>query len=105
MSLVFGSKHRYVPLQAADILAYEASKRMRGIDAGRPPRRAWTAIDPDPNRRILTVGRFGSDNMPWLFNRLRLAQEEINTFGHPISFWRDTQSDSPDPLGKGTDVA
>lgn len=49
LSLAFGSKQDYVPLQAADILAYEGNKRLR--DREKADRRAWTAINPDSNRR------------------------------------------------------
>ena len=44
MTLAFGSKTGYTPLQAADILAYEGNKLMRGTDAGRPKRKAWLAL-------------------------------------------------------------
>ena len=83
MTLTFGTKEQYVPLQAADILAYEGNKRMQGIDAGRRPRRSWTALD--PAECILIVGRFGRDNMPWLIDRLKLARDEIKTYGAPLS--------------------
>ena len=48
MSLGFASKQEAVPLQAADILAYEGNKRIRNIDG--PERRAWRALNPDRNR-------------------------------------------------------
>jgi hypothetical protein len=49
LSLAFGDKQDYVPLQAADILAYEGNKRLRRFDS--LDRRAWTAINPEENRR------------------------------------------------------
>ncbi|MGH6925499.1 MAG: DUF3800 domain-containing protein [Propylenella sp.] len=49
MSISFGSKQSYTPLQAADILAYEANKRFRN-PKGRE-RRAWQAINPSGARR------------------------------------------------------
>lgn len=51
MSLTFGSKDDYTPLQVADILAYEGNKRIRNPDT--PDRRAWKAINPMGNRRTL----------------------------------------------------
>lgn len=51
LSLTFGSKAEFVPLQAADILAYECNKRLR--DLSRPTRRALDAINPDGSRLIL----------------------------------------------------
>jgi hypothetical protein len=42
ISLTFGSKKDYPPLQTADILAYESNKRMRNPDG--PPRRPWVAL-------------------------------------------------------------
>jgi hypothetical protein len=80
MTLAFGSKEDYVPLQAADVLAYEGSKRMQGVDAGRAPRRAWTALDPEQSR--LTVKRYGKANMHLLVERLELSAEQIKMFGH-----------------------
>jgi len=45
MSLTFASKGEAVPLQAADILAYEGNKRIRNPD--KKERRAWRALNPD----------------------------------------------------------
>jgi Protein of unknown function (DUF3800) len=42
MSLRFGSKADFVPLQVADVLAYETNKRFR--DRSRKPRRSWVAM-------------------------------------------------------------
>ena len=58
MTMSFGSKEQYSPLQAADVLAYEGGKFLKNIDK---PRRAWTALDPDKTRLI--VRRYGEDNM------------------------------------------
>jgi len=50
--LTFAGKDDFVPLQAADVLAYEGNKRIRNID--KKPRRAWSAIDPKADRiRVL----------------------------------------------------
>ena len=45
ISLKFGGKHDYVPLQAADILAYEANHVIRDPAAKR--RKSWTALSPN----------------------------------------------------------
>jgi hypothetical protein len=58
MRLAFGTKKDHVPLQAADILAYEANKRFR--DAARPERKAWQAMDPDNK---IVCAHFGKENM------------------------------------------
>jgi hypothetical protein len=61
MRLTFGGKKDQMPLQAADILAYEANKRFRNPDS--PERRAWEALD--PKNRIVAV-QFGKQNMDGL---------------------------------------
>jgi len=53
MSFTFGSKERFVPLQAADVLAYEANKRLRRSDT--PNRQALDALRPDTGRLDLKV--------------------------------------------------
>jgi hypothetical protein len=58
MKLVFGTKNENMPLQAADILAYEGNKRFR--DPEKSERKAWQALD--PKNRIVAV-QFGKDNM------------------------------------------
>jgi uncharacterized protein DUF3800 len=45
VSLSFGAKGDYPPLQAADILAYETNKRVR--DISRPARRPWKSLRAD----------------------------------------------------------
>lgn len=59
MSLTFGSKAQFVPLQAADILAYECNRRLR--DLSRPTRRALDAINPGGSRLILRY--YNGDNI------------------------------------------
>jgi hypothetical protein len=66
ISLQFGSKKQFAPLQAADILAYEGNKRLR--DPERPERRAWTALDPDKTR--VMAAYYGKENMADLIGRL-----------------------------------
>jgi len=48
MSLTFAQKTEAVPLQAADILAYEGNKRLRRPEG--KERRAWRAINPNRNK-------------------------------------------------------
>lgn len=72
ISLTFGSKEDYPPLQAADILAYEGNKRLR--DPSRPERRPWTALG--ANEFVL---HYGKDNMAELVERLkRVRLNHIN---------------------------
>lgn len=66
MSMMFGSKATYPPLQAADILAYEGNRRMR--DPSRPERRPWKVLNPD--KRILAA-HYGRDNVANLIANLR----------------------------------
>lgn len=78
MTIAFGGKDKYTPLQAADIVAYEGNKRLRGLRDGREPRKAWTAIGDGPAVNLL---RYGRDSMPFLVERLQLSYEQIKTFG------------------------
>jgi hypothetical protein len=68
-SLKFSSKGSYVPLQAADIFAYESNKRLR--DRVRPTRRALDALVPDKQRARLRY--FNRENMPELIMALERA--------------------------------
>jgi hypothetical protein len=77
MSLTFGGKDDFVPLQAADVLAYEGNKRLRDVD--RPIRRAWTAIDPKANR--IRVRYYGKKNMDRLVSSLTRFRAELITSG------------------------
>jgi len=71
IGLQFAEKKDYVPLQAADILAYEGNKRLR--DPSRQERRAWTALDPDKTR--IFAAYYGRDNMADLISRLELIRD------------------------------
>ena len=73
MTLAFGSKADYPPLQAADVLAYEGGKFLKN-PAG-PPRRSWTALDPDKTRII--ARRYAKDNMQELISRLTAFREQL----------------------------
>lgn len=66
MTIGFGSKADYAPLQAADVLAYEGGKFLKNPDG--KPRRAWTALDPDKSRIMPYV--YNKPNMPKLIDLL-----------------------------------
>ena len=77
MSLTFAGKDDFVPLQAADVLAYEGNKRIRNID--KKPRRAWSAIDPKADRiRVLYYGR---KNMDRLISSLTVFRQKLVASG------------------------
>jgi hypothetical protein len=63
ISLTFGGKKDYPPLQAADILAYETNKRLRRIDA--PERRPWAAL-----KANTFAASYGDTNMDYLVSTL-----------------------------------
>lgn len=73
MTIAFVSKAEYVPLQAADVLAYEGNKRLR--DPDKKPRRAWTALDPDGN--FLKVLHYGRENMHILIKGLSDLRRDL----------------------------
>jgi hypothetical protein len=84
MTIGFGSKDDYPPLQSADVLAYEGAKFM-AKPADRPERRAWTALDPDKKR--IFVLRYAKPNMDDLVKRVsdfRQALLEAGWDGKPI---------------------
>jgi hypothetical protein len=59
-----------MPLQAADVLAYEGNKRLRDVD--RPTRRAWTAINPNSDRiRVRYYGKHNMNRLVLLLTRFR----------------------------------
>ena len=70
-SFTFGSKEKYVPLQAADIYAYEANKRLRDTSRSRPNRKALDALVPNPRKAVL--GYYNHENMGELVARLEKA--------------------------------
>jgi Protein of unknown function (DUF3800) len=73
MSLTFGRKSDFVPLQAADVLAYEGNKRMRDIN--KPYiRRAFRAINPHLDRVLFQY--FGEDNKDQMIRLLRRAYQK-----------------------------
>jgi hypothetical protein len=66
--LSFTDKGDYVPLQAADVLAYEANHFLR--DPERKKRRSWLALDPDDEMPRLRVRHYGEANMSDFVRRL-----------------------------------
>jgi hypothetical protein len=83
MSLTFGSKEEYTPLQAADVLAYEGNKRLRDVD--KPERRAFLALNPN-NHRLL-VQFYSKRSMPGLIEILTRIRDglPVDKFG---DFWK-----------------
>jgi hypothetical protein len=63
---------------------HEQNDYQREAHDARPVRRAWTALDPERNR--ITMKRYGHANMHILIRRLSTLQEEIKTFGRPLTF-------------------
>lgn len=82
MTMTFASKEKMVPLQAADILAYEANKRLR--DQSRPLRRSLMAIDPDSSK--LHIAGIDKNNVDEMMRKLKITWSEIQIFGHPNFF-------------------
>ena len=73
IGILFGEKKDYVPLQAADVLAYEGNKRMR--DPSRPERRPWKILTADDQ---IYAAHYGRENMPDLISRLdKIKQGKI----------------------------
>jgi len=72
MTMKFGYKADYPPLQAADVLAYEGGKFLKN-PTGR--RRAWPALD--PNRDHIIARRYAKDNMPELIRRLTAFRKKL----------------------------
>jgi hypothetical protein len=70
IGIQFLGKEDYVPLQAADMLAYESNKRIR--DPSRPERRPWQRLN--PGGRIIAM-HYGRENMPELIERLEKIRD------------------------------
>lgn len=84
MTITFAPKGRMVPLQAADVLAYEANKRFR--DQDRPKRRSLQVME--RGNRIAIVG-VDKRNAKEVLSRLRTARSEISLLGKPVTWLRD----------------
>ena len=76
MSIVFDEEKDQVPLQAADVLAYEANKRFR--DPSKPQRRSIAALGPN-----ITVEGFAKPNMTRMISSLREFIERTRREGEP----------------------
>ncbi len=74
LSITFGTKEDYVPLQAADVLAYESNRRLRNIDG--PERQAFKALD--PAGYLMKVIYYNRDNMPAIVEILEEFQRGAN---------------------------
>jgi hypothetical protein len=70
IGLQFADKQDYVPLQAADVLAYEGNKRIR--DPSRHERRPWQALNPDGR---IFAAHYGRENMDELIDRLEKIRD------------------------------
>ena len=77
MTIGFGTKAEYPPLQAADVLAYEGGKFLKNPFG--TLRRAWVALDPDKSRVI--ARRYADDNMPELIRLLTNFREKLLASG------------------------
>jgi Protein of unknown function (DUF3800) len=71
-SLTFGGKGDFVPLQAADVLAYESNHKLR--DPSKPTRLPWEAINPgadaNPEESRIRLLHYGQANMDKLISLL-----------------------------------
>jgi hypothetical protein len=72
MTLTFGGKDDFVPLQAADVLSYEGNHLLR--DPSKPRRLPWEIMNPgadvDPEKFRIRVLHYGENNMQELISRL-----------------------------------
>jgi len=73
MSLTFGGKNDFVPLQAADILAYEGNKKLRNPSGSE--RRAFQVLSPANGR--MHVSFYGENTMPKLIEFLSGLRESF----------------------------
>lgn len=74
-SLTFAPKEKYVPLQAADVLAFEAGKAV--LSEGRLPRRSLSAIAPRGKRPI--IKRYNKNNMALFVATMRALRASVSS--------------------------
>jgi hypothetical protein len=74
MTLSFGGKDDFVPLQAADILAYEGYKLL--IDPAARKRPSLVALGDN-----ISIRWYGRENMDKLVARLKLTSTQLKVFG------------------------
>ncbi len=83
ISLTFGGKNDYVPLQAADTLAYEANHYLR--DPTQPRRLPWEAMNPggaiDPQKNRVFLLQYGGNNMNLLISALSNLRQRLIASG------------------------
>jgi hypothetical protein len=70
MRLLFGGKLEQMPLQTADILAYEAYKRFQ--EPGKPERKPWQILKP----KVVAV-HIGKHNMGQIVQSLEEVVKDI----------------------------
>jgi hypothetical protein len=70
VSFSFGSKDQFVPLQAADILAYDVGKKLLNIDG--KPRRSFEALMPDG--REAWIRFYDKKNLGYFLSALEMAK-------------------------------
>jgi hypothetical protein len=80
VTLAFGGKDDYVPLQAADVLAYESNHLLR--DPDKPDRLPWKAMNPGadkhhPEKYRVRVLHYGKNNMQELISLLSGFREKL----------------------------
>lgn len=73
ITMGFGSKADYPPLQSADVLAYEGGKFLKNPTG--TLRRAFTALDPD--KSWIIARRYGKDNMDKLISLLTNFRQRL----------------------------
>jgi hypothetical protein len=77
ISISFGSKGDFVPLQAADVLAYEGNHIIRDPDQTKHP--SWGALDPEKDSiRFL---HYGEGNMKNLISTLHAFRQKLFASG------------------------
>jgi hypothetical protein len=83
VSLTFGTKEEYVPLQAADILAYESNHLLR--DPSKAERIPWKLLNPgadvDEEKRRIRVLHYGQNNMHQLIDLLSAYRAKLLASG------------------------
>jgi hypothetical protein len=72
MTMAFGTKADYPPLQAADVLVYEGGKFLKNPTG---TRQAWPALD--PHRKRIRAMRYAKDNMPELIQLLTAFRNKL----------------------------
>lgn len=78
VSITFAPKDKFVPLQAADVLAFESNKRAR--NQSRPARRSLTAMDPRGERLSLRI--IDKSKMESVLKNLLVTIDEVSAFGY-----------------------